>query len=229
MGTACDCASDDEVRITSNYFQRVSTESKPDEGPDPRFPDMEEWEGERYTGIGIKRMKGYKCSLKIDELKQKREEFWKTKYRENKNWEIIQQICVFDEERSNLTLGKFNFQVFHNCVNHIVDDYGYHYYVPNYCINDPYYEKILSTNDVPDRKIRIVLSDSNSDSKISVACSNHKNGKFLKDFFVQKAKLNPSECKIRLFFSGVEIKDDDFIYMHKLEDDYLIQVMKIML
>ena len=30
------------------------------------FPDMEEWEGERYKGIGIKRMKGYKCTLQID-------------------------------------------------------------------------------------------------------------------------------------------------------------------
>ena len=32
------------------------------------FPDMEEWDGERYKGIGIKRMKGYKCSLQIDKM-----------------------------------------------------------------------------------------------------------------------------------------------------------------
>ena len=36
---------------------------------------MEEWEGERYKGIGIKKMKGYKCILPIDKLNLKREEF----------------------------------------------------------------------------------------------------------------------------------------------------------
>lgn len=40
------------------------------------FPDMEEWDGDRITGEGIKRMKGYKCSLPINDLNKKREEFW---------------------------------------------------------------------------------------------------------------------------------------------------------
>ena len=35
------------------------------------FPDMKEWKGERYSGIGIKRMKGYKCNLPIDKLNEK--------------------------------------------------------------------------------------------------------------------------------------------------------------
>lgn len=35
------------------------------------FKDMEEIEGDIFVGIGIKRMKGYKCNLKIDELNKK--------------------------------------------------------------------------------------------------------------------------------------------------------------
>ena len=42
---------------------------------DKEFPDMPEWEGEKYKGIGIKRMKGYKCDLKIDELTKERDKF----------------------------------------------------------------------------------------------------------------------------------------------------------
>ena len=57
------------------------------------FPDMEEWEGERYKGIGIKKMKGYKCDLPIDKLNQKREEFWGARNAYNnsnyKMWRII--------------------------------------------------------------------------------------------------------------------------------------------
>lgn len=39
--------------------------------------DMEEIEGEKYSGFGIKRMKGYKCKLKSDQLEKLRKKFWK--------------------------------------------------------------------------------------------------------------------------------------------------------
>lgn len=65
------------------------------------FPDMKEWKGERYSGIGIKRMKGYKCSLPIDKLNEKRNEFWRKKNSHNNRnyrvWRIINQACVYDE------------------------------------------------------------------------------------------------------------------------------------
>lgn len=65
------------------------------------FPDMEEWEGERYSGIGIKRMRGYKCNLPIDKLNEKRNEFWSSKSSEEshlkKTWRVINQACVYDE------------------------------------------------------------------------------------------------------------------------------------
>ena len=61
------------------------------------FPDMKEWKG----GIGIKRMKGYKCNLPIDKLNEKRNEFWRIKNSHtNPNfriWRVINQACVYDE------------------------------------------------------------------------------------------------------------------------------------
>lgn len=38
------------------------------------FKDFPEWD-ERYTGYGIKRMKAYKCNLKVDELNKLRDNF----------------------------------------------------------------------------------------------------------------------------------------------------------
>ena len=43
------------------------------------FEDMEEIDSDVYVGIGIKRMKGYSCNLKINELNNLREYFWKIK------------------------------------------------------------------------------------------------------------------------------------------------------
>ena len=194
---------------------------------DPNFPDMEEWPGERYKGIGIKRMKGYKCDLPIDKLNEMREKFWTTKIEENENWRIIQQVCVFDEERANMTLGRFNFEVAENCVNHIIGSHGEHYFVPNYCINDPYFEKELKNEDVPEKKVKLFLYDVSSDTAVEETFSNHDTGEKIKNKFIQEAKIRENEYKIRLFFSGSEIKNSDCIYQHGLEDNFKIQVMKI--
>ena len=51
------------------------------------FEDMEEIKGDIFSGVGIKKMKAYKCDLKIDELNKQRELFWKIKTNHNnKNW-----------------------------------------------------------------------------------------------------------------------------------------------
>ena len=64
---------------------------------DIKFDDMPEWDDERYSGIGIKRLKGYKCVLPIDSLNQLREEFWNSKIKESFIWRNIKQACIMDE------------------------------------------------------------------------------------------------------------------------------------
>ena len=194
---------------------------------DPNFPDMEEWPGEKYKGYGIKRMKGYKCDLPIDKLNELREKFWSIKTKENPKWYIIHQICVFDEERANITLGHYNFEVAENCINHIIDNNGEHYYVSNYCINDPYFEKVLNNKDTEEKNVKLFLYDVSTDITIEEIFSNHDNGEKIKKKFIDETKLNTNEYKIKLFFSGMEIKDNDFIYQHRMDNNYKIQIMKI--
>ena len=61
---------------------------------------------------GIKRMKGYKCTLQIDKLNKKREEFWNTRNAHGaphyKIWRIINQACVYDEYRANVVMEENN-------------------------------------------------------------------------------------------------------------------------
>ena len=89
------------------------------------YPDMLEWEGEKYKGIGIKRMKGYKCDLPIDKLNKKREEFWNNRGSHGnpnyKIWRVINQACVYDEYRANVLLEEYELTTFDGCINHIVD------------------------------------------------------------------------------------------------------------
>ena len=216
------CNLEPEVEANINFQNDIYNNKK-----DPNFPDMEEWPGEKYKGIGIKRMKGYKCDLPIDKLNELREKFWSIKTKENPNWHIIHQICVFDEERANMTLGHYNFEVAENCINHIIGNNGEHYYVPNYCINDPYFEKVLNNKETEEKNIKLFLHDVSSDMTIEEIFSNHDTGIKIKKKLIEEAKINETEYKIKLFFSGMEIKDKDIIYQHKLNDEDKIIIYKI--
>ena len=221
------CDSSESLNMSLDSYRSLNSRKKSNNGPDPNFPDMEEWDGDRYKGIGIKRMKGYKCSLPIDKLNEMRELFWTTKIEENDRWRIIQQVCVFDEERANMTLGRYNFNVATNCVNHIIGSNGEHYYVPNYCINDPYFEKALTLKDVEEKKLNLILYEASNNKTIKHEFSNHDKGEKIKKIVREKMNIKENEYKLRLFFSGTEIKDNEYIYQHNLDNDFKIQVMKL--
>ena len=115
-GNVVEINSQEEAKILSNK-KRLSVSTKQDiqsiiNEQKGEFPDMEEWEGERYKGIGIKKMKGYKCNLQIDELNKKRDEFWETRNEHGapnyKIWRVINQACVYDEYRANVLLEEYN-------------------------------------------------------------------------------------------------------------------------
>ena len=121
------------------------------------FEDMEEIKDEIYVGNGIKKMKGYKCNLEIDKLYQKRENFWKfvTNSGLNKNWttwKIIQRAVNFDEISGPLLLDEYKIKCKNGCINHLIDEKGEEYIIPNYCINEPYFEKKMDTE-----KLKIIL------------------------------------------------------------------------
>jgi len=220
------CCDEDIKRKEKSEIENGNLIIKNDPGLDPNFPDMEEWDGERYSGFGVKRMKGYKCNLAIDELNEKRREFWDKKIGENKVWEIIARICISDEERIQIALKENNFTLANNCINHIIGQDGTHFHIPNYCINDPYFEKELVIKYVEERKIKLNLIESNN-IKLKEEFSNHDTGEKIKKVFIEKTNININEYKLRLIFSGTEIKDKDIIYQHKLNDEDKIIIYKI--
>ena len=149
------CQQSDVIEVNSHRNRDFNESSEIQENEliekqKQEFPDMPEWEGDKYVGIGLKRMKGYKCDMPIDLLNQKREEFWEFRSsRENPNyrvWEAINQAVVYDEVRANMHLEENGLTTYNGCINHIIDQDGNHYHIPNYCINDPYFEKELDNN-----------------------------------------------------------------------------------
>ena len=223
---------DTKIVINPDNFPQKKDVSYFIEKQKKEFPDMEEWEGERYKGIGIKKMKGYKCTLQIDILNKKREDFWNTRNAHGspnyKTWRIINQACVYDEYRANVIMEENNLTTYEGCINHIVDKNGIHYIVPNYCINDPYFEKEFKIKEnVEMKNLKLNLYEVATNTTTTIETNNLVNGEELKKIFCEKNNLSPDDYKIRMFFAGNEILNDHFIYQYNIKSDFKIQVMKM--
>ena len=195
------------------------------------YPDMEEWEGEKYKGIGIKRMKGYKCNLPIDQLTKKRDEFWNARCLHGnpnyKIWRVINQACVYDEYRANVLLEEYELTTNEGCINHIIDKQNMHYLIPNYCINDPYFEKEFEIKEnIKKKMLKINLYEVALNKNLEIEVNNLMSGEDLKKLFCEKNNISIDEYNIRMFFSGNEIKNNHYLYQYRIHNGYKVQVMK---
>lgn len=210
-----------------------------------KFKDMPEWEGERYKGVGIKKMKGYICTIPINELNNLREDFWNYKIRFDPIWRQIKQAVIMDEGnyfkynyffivRCTNLLKSLNLTCLSGCVNKLVDQNSHIYKIPNFCINDPYFEKIIksdsdSFNDSEPKLINLNLYDLYNNKKCTLEVYDKSTGKEIKENFLKSINLNPATNfnKIRLFFGGSEILDDHKLYKHNIKNDYTVQIMNL--
>jgi hypothetical protein len=190
------------------------------------FEDMEEIKEDIYVGIGIKKMKGYKCDLKIDELNQKRDHFWDVKtHTKNKNWIVwstIKRALKYDEKRASLLLEEYKIKPVNGCINHLIDAKGNEYRIPNYCINEPYFGKINS--EIKEIKEEKLILNFYGAKKFEMEISNKLKGKELKNDIKIREQLEDDKI-IRLFYRGIEIKDEDFLYNHDINETTLINIL----
>ena len=210
----------------SHDIQINSREKKKDDNE--IFEDMEEIKEDIYVGIGIKKMKGYKCTLKVDELNKKREHFWEVKTN-NKNqnwlvWSTIKRAVSKDEERASLLLEEYNIKTVKGCINHLIDSNGNEYKIPNYCINDPYFG-IINSGEKDIKEEKLILNFYGA-KKLKLEVSNKLKGKELKNDIRIKEKIEDNK-KMRLFYRGIEIKDEDFLYNHDINENTLINILLI--
>lgn len=197
------------------------------------FQDMPEWDGERYKGEGIKRMKGYKCDIPINELYKIREDFWITKFKTGLIWKSLRQACTMDDVRACNIIHSLGLRTVSGCLNELADGKGNYYRIPNFCINDPYFEKIISNEDTyynydrVSNLIKFYVYDLYNNKKIMLETMDNITGKELKDLYCKKADINfnGKSYKIKLFFGGAEILNEHMLFKHNVKNDYTVQIM----
>jgi len=194
---------------------------------DELFKEMAEWDGERFKGVGIKRMKGYICNFPINELNKLRDQFWVSKAKQSVIWKTIKQACAMDDVRAENIIKAIGLKPLNGCINELLDNSGKIYRVPNFCINDPYFEKIININNTENvpKMIIIKLYNLYSNNYLSLEVNNTMTGQELKDLYCKSVKLNNNYYITRLIFGGAEIKDDHKLIDHKIQNDYIVQIM----
>ena len=190
------------------------------------FPDMPLWNNGKKTGFGIKEMPAYKCDLKTNILDKKRDKFWKSHKSHIKQWNIIHQAVIYPHIKSEEYLASFGFKTLDGCINMCVDPEGNVYRVPNYCINDPYFELELlpKSGGNNNNKLNIILIDATRTKKMNLNVSENTTGKELIDLFAKQNNIDLNRNIVRLLFGGGIIRNDETLYQHKVKNGQIIQV-----
>ena len=169
-------------------------------------------------------MNAYKCNLIIDELNKKRDDFWNSKNKQKNKWKILHQACIYDHINAEEFLYKNGFNTVDGCINMCIDKEGNIFRIPNYCINDPYYElELLPAKEGEVKNIDIKLVDS-TQKKLKLNVSDNITGQELIDMYVKYKNIDLNNNNVKLFFGGGIIKNGETLFQHNVKNGYSLQV-----
>jgi hypothetical protein len=192
--------------------------------PNFNFPEVKE---NKYVGKGLKKMKGYISNIPEEELKKKREAFWGTRVEGNKQtWSFLREICEMPSgEENNLEamLKAYDLTPYNKCINVSYDALGALYEIPNYCIHDPMVYEIPEDNKKKPNEKKIKFKARSGMKHLKLKSSNYSSVKKTKMSVAKK--LGTTYDKIRLFFSGKEMKNDLQLWNYNVDNDVVVMVM----
>ena len=220
------CTNDSSIGINSNTrrFSQLIPYLQSRNDPNFNFPEVTE---DIYVGLGLKKMKGYISPISKEDLERKRNAFWGTRTEGNEQtWNFLREVCQMppgEEENIIPMLEAYNLVPYLDCINITFDSLGGLYEIPNYCINDPYkYDIIEEKKEKPiEEKISFYVRKVIDNIKIST--SNYTSVEKIKEQLTKK--YNVEIDKIRLFFSGKELKNNFELWNYNISNDCVVVAM----
>lgn len=207
--------------LTRDLMRQIEPYLSSKNDPNFNFPEVKE---NIYVGKGLKKMRAYISNISEEELIKKRKAFWGTRVEGNEQtWKFLQELCEMPETENNNIfpmLQAYELFPYKNCLNVTYDNLGGLYEIPNYCINDPYKYDLpeLKKAQIPEKKIS--FHGKRGNEKIKIKCSNYSLVSKIRSKIGKKLQVQPE--KIRLFFSGKELKDDMQLWVYNIDDDYVV-------
>lgn len=203
----------------------------------PRFVvghDYQELEGQ-YTGEGVKKTIAWKATITEDELKARREEFWRSRTSGRRQvWLALREAAETDAETARLLLQIAEIFTEKETMTVCFDTNGLRYELPVFVLNDPvtYFngpapkkkkpklreeEVEVSTNQV---KLRLMPQQQD----ISIRVMNTSTVAELKVAYTEARKGEGGQA--RLFFGGRELKDEATLQEYAIQSGFVVQVFQ---
>ena len=131
-----------------------------------------------------------------------------------------------ESDNLNVMLEAFGLIPYNNCINITYDASGALYEIPNYCINEPYFERKLNENIKIENiiSLRIYGNYKGELFNFYLRVSDKITGKQLKDK-IKSTKNLDNNVNIRIFEQGFEIKDEHILYQLNLYNDLPVHIV----
>lgn len=131
-----------------------------------------------------------------------------------------------DHIKAEEYLHENNIETFAGCINHCIDSAGTDYHVPNFCINDPYFElgPIQANEDENHKeKILVTILDVGNSKVNDLEVKEDMTGEELEVKYEAENGIDLTKNKIRFLYGGGIIEDSDKLYQHKIRKGFSVQ------
>ena len=128
-----------------------------------------------------------------------------------------------EENNLEAMLKAYDLTPYKNCINVSYDALGALYEIPNYCIHDPMVYELPENNKKKPNEKKIKFKARNGMKFLKLKSSNYSSIKKIKTNIGKK--IGTTYDKIRLFFSGKEMKNDLQLWNYNVDDDVVVMVM----
>lgn len=189
------------------------------------FEDFPLIEGDYYFGEGIRKVKAYKCGLPYDKLEQKRANFWDSKKVDRQIWRCLKECCEVEEyetaipllDASELDCVEGNMQKVKDRTSHKV------FCLPNWVVASPiaiidFSDKAEKSIAEKETKIKIFMND--KIFNVSTKMMGHE----LKIGYLKACGMSSSDCNIRIFYRGKEVKDNHLLCYHEISNESKLMI-----
>jgi len=168
----------------------------------------------------------------MDDLIKKRNEFWETRVEGNvEGWQALRSATEADDATAVAILNAVGLKLVNRSLQMAYDIQGNKYDVPIFCLNTPAgfnmpKEKVMNVSEMKVSRLSIKLRSAGEHKDAEFTLDNNTKIKDLKDMFLTQKNLKDKVAlnKIRLFFSGKEMKDDRIIAEFDVQNEQVVQV-----
>lgn len=189
-------------------------------------PDYAELD-DQTVGEGVKQTKAWKASITRPQLERKREEFWKKQTSGRRRvWYTIRTAVEADYLTAATLLAAAEITLVNDSITHCKDSDGLLYEVPLFVINNPvefFTKKKRKTKVKPpiEEVVNLKIRRPGKEVDIELQIESERTVQEMKGKYSELEGIE--QDKIRLFFAGKEMKDEQNIAFYEVRSTMVVQ------